>query len=94
MLKRDKKLLNYITFICAISLCVEISQYILGLGYTDIDDIILNTIGGSFGVLIYRMIYLVLKDEEKVKTSITFLWCILGGCCFAFIKLSGFIIKV
>ncbi|MDF2934608.1 MAG: VanZ family protein [Chryseobacterium sp.] len=94
MFKRNKKTLNCVTLICVISLCVEITQYILGIGYSDIDDIILNTIGGLLGVFIYRIMYLVLKEDSKVRTAITFLWCIFGLCCFAFIRLSGLIIKI
>jgi len=94
MFKRNKKILNCVTLICTISLCVEITQYILGIGHTDIDDIILNTIGGLLGVIIYRIIYLVLKEEDKTKTAISFLWCIFGVCCFIFYKSSGLIIKI
>jgi glycopeptide antibiotics resistance protein len=42
------------------SLIIEIAQFIAGVGATDIDDIILNTIGGVFGFLMFlvcRMLY-------------------------------------
>lgn len=37
----------------AFSLAVEITQYILAIGVTDITDIITNTLGGLFGIMLY-----------------------------------------
>ncbi|NME07381.1 VanZ family protein [Psychrobacillus sp. BL-248-WT-3] len=37
------------------SLFIEVVQYIFALGATDIDDNILNFIGGSLGVIIYKI---------------------------------------
>ena len=37
------------------SLCVEILQLIWKVGSFDVDDILLNTLGGVFGFLIYRI---------------------------------------
>lgn len=45
------KKITWIIFIS--SLTIEISQYILGVGTTDIDDIILNTLGGIVGFCLY-----------------------------------------
>lgn len=36
------------------SLCVEIIQLVWKVGSFDVDDILLNTLGGVFGFLIYR----------------------------------------
>lgn len=45
-----------ITFIIfTSSLCIEITQYILGVGTLDIDDIILNTLGGICGFTFYKI---------------------------------------
>ena len=57
--------------VALISLCVEIIQIVFAIGTADIDDIILNTIGGLLGILIFRIIYLIFKDKSKV--AITFL---------------------
>lgn len=37
-----------------VSLTIEISQYIFALGYTDVDDLILNTLGAFLGALLAR----------------------------------------
>ncbi|MCQ4087057.1 VanZ family protein [Saccharibacillus sp. JS10] len=50
------KLRLYIRFLLAFVLMIsllELSQGILGAGVADIDDLILNTIGGSIGYMIY-----------------------------------------
>lgn len=48
-------------------------QLIFGLGAADIDDVILNCLGGLIGILIYRGLCALLKDEEKVRTAIVLL---------------------
>ncbi len=77
---KNKKILRSVALVCAVSVCVEAVQYLLGLGSADIDDVILNTLGGLLGVLIYRLLYAWLKDREKAKTAVTFLFCIVCAC--------------
>ncbi|CDI49541.1 VanZ family protein [Clostridium tetani] len=58
-----------VVFICFfISLTIEVAQYIVGFGITDIDDLILNTLGGAVGVLLYFK--LLKKIDNKAKASI------------------------
>ncbi|MEO6315519.1 MAG: VanZ family protein [Chitinophagaceae bacterium] len=40
----------------AISLSVEISQFVLGIGVADIDDVILNTLGTCIGAVFVRLL--------------------------------------
>ncbi len=97
MFLRNKRFLRSVAFVCVISLCVEAVQYIFGIGAADIDDIILNTIGGLLGVLFYKIVYMVLKDENKTKTVITFLFYLAGLSFFCFIQylqLSGFAVRL
>jgi glycopeptide antibiotics resistance protein len=46
------------------SLVIEIAQYVTGVGAADIDDIILNTLGGVLGFLIF----LVCRSLYKLAT--------------------------
>lgn len=56
-------------FICFIvSLTIEVAQYIVGFGITDIDDLILNTLGGVVGVLLYFKG--LKKIDNKARASI------------------------
>src|SRR5690625_213578 len=46
---RTKSFLIAVGASCAASLGIEITQYVFALGYTDIDDLFFNTIGGVLG---------------------------------------------
>ena len=50
-----------VTFIT--SVCIEIIQYILSCGYTEVEDVIMNVIGGIVGYLIASK--LIKKHKEK-----------------------------
>jgi glycopeptide antibiotics resistance protein len=56
-----------------VSLFVEIIQGYLGIGAADIDDIILNCLGGLIGILGYKFLLFILRDEKKVRVAITIL---------------------
>jgi glycopeptide antibiotics resistance protein len=52
-----------------VSVCIELLQFILRVGSLDVDDVILNIIGGILGyIFLYSMIFLspsTLKSKEK-----------------------------
>lgn len=60
------------------SLMIEVIQYIFALGATDIDDIILNVMGGLIGILIYKVCKKLLKTEEKIQSAIAILSFVVG----------------
>lgn len=70
LLKKDKKISISMGIVVLISLLIEIVQFIFGIGATDIDDIILNTLGGLIGILIYKVLSSIFKDEQKVRLTI------------------------
>lgn len=76
--KRNMKVSRSLLSIFLISLSVEIIQYVFGIGASDIDDIILNFCGGAIGILLYKLLYLVLKNANRVKTVITIISTIIG----------------
>lgn len=96
--QKNKKVLLSVVLIFAISMSVELIQYMGGIGRTDIDDIILNTLGGLLGIGIYKILYSLLKDKNKIKTAITFLFFIIVVCAylvyFYFTKILGLKIKI
>ena len=55
---------------CLISLICEIFQFILGVGASDITDIINNTLGGIIGLVIYKGIEKISKNSIKVHKFI------------------------
>lgn len=44
-----------LSFIFALSLAVEILQFVFAIGVTDVTDIITNTLGGLFGLVLYSL---------------------------------------
>ena len=66
LFRKGKGIWKNVLWIFVISTAVEIVQFIFKLGIGDIDDVILNTIGGLLGVLICRSLYLICKDDFKV----------------------------
>ena len=56
-----------ILFGFAVSLLLEVSQYVLRVGASDITDVITNILGALIGVLFYNISIKLFKTEEKVK---------------------------
>jgi glycopeptide antibiotics resistance protein len=73
LFKNDKRGITKLLFIFIVSLFVEIIQGLLGIGASDIDDIILNCLGGLIGILGYKFLLFILRDEKKMHTAITVL---------------------
>lgn len=73
LFKNDKRVRTNLLFIFIVSLCVEIIQGIFNLGTSDIDDIVLNCLGGLIGILGYKFLLFTLRNEKKVRTVITIL---------------------
>lgn len=71
VLRKNKKVLPNLLFVFIVSLSVEIMQGILGIGAADIDDILLNCLGGLAGILGLRFLLLILCDEKSVRNVIT-----------------------
>nr|WP_244163254.1 VanZ family protein [Paenibacillus pectinilyticus] len=70
LLKKDKRLSISMLIVFLVSLLVEILQYIFGIGATDIDDIILNSLGGFIGIYVYKVLSRIFKDEQKVRLTL------------------------
>ena len=58
-----------VTFLCLLfSLCVETIQLILKVGIFDVDDMLMNTVGGILGYLFYKIcssIFRLLQPDKK-----------------------------
>lgn len=61
-----------------VSLILEVLQYILAVGASDITDIINNTIGGVIGIIIYSVLYFIFgRRTNKVLRRIALICTIL-----------------
>lgn len=57
-------------FFFLISLICEVLQYVLGIGTSDITDIITNTSGGIIGLMIYKAIEKIFNNSAKAQKFI------------------------
>ena len=73
LFKKNKKVIINLLFIFKVSLFIEVIQSILGIGASDIDDIILNCLGGLAGILGYKFLLFILRGEKKIRVAIAIL---------------------
>lgn len=55
LFRKDKRITTNLLWVFFISLSVEIIQYMFRLGASDIDDLILNSLGGLIGIICCRL---------------------------------------
>ena len=65
------------------SLVVEVLQYITAWGVADIDDLLLNAIGGALGVLVCQGVYRLLGSWDKARTLAAVAAPVAGAAFFA-----------
>lgn len=68
---REKSILKNVLWIILISALVEILQFVFRVGASDIDDVILNGLGGFIGIIAYRILLKMFVDFSKVKFAVT-----------------------
>lgn len=61
------------------SVLIEIIQYVFALGSSDIDDLMLNTLGTVIGYLLYKIIHKKARADTLTAISIIVLVTVLGG---------------
>ena len=68
--------------ILIVSVIAEIIQFTFKFGIGDIDDTILNTIGGSVGCILCKAVYLIYNKDYKVRCFIALFAPVAGIMCF------------
>lgn len=66
---------------------IEVLQYIFKRGASDIDDILLNTVGGFLGIVIYLLCKGLFKTNERVQTAISILSLVVGVPMFLLVAM-------
>lgn len=66
---RSRKLWRTTYYSFELSLLVELLQLITKVGSFDVDDLLLNTLGGLIGFLIYQLMVCVRKGKDSGKTT-------------------------
>ena len=63
-----------VLFICfLVSVCIELLQLATSYRSTDVDDVILNTLGGGAGFIIYLLIKTIIFSKKPVEQANTFI---------------------
>ncbi len=70
LFKKNKNAMVSFISVFAISLLVEIIQFSFGIGAADIDDVLLNCLGGVMGILAYKLLAAFIKDKSKIRRII------------------------
>lgn len=73
--------------VASVSVAVEIIQGVFAVGASDIDDVILNCVGGIMGILTFRLLSVVLRNQSLVRTAMA-VWSLLAlpvWCYFLFV---------
>ena len=78
LFKKNKKAVVSFILVFAISLLVEIVQFSFGIGTADIDDVLLNCLGGIIGILAYKLLAAFIKDNIKIRAIIAICSSIIG----------------
>ena len=73
---KSKKIILYGLITSAL---IEIIQYVFALGSSDIDDLMLNTLGTVIGYLLYKIIHKKARADTLTAISIIVLVTVLGG---------------
>jgi len=61
-----------------ISLAIKIFQYILAVGIADVDDIILNVLGGMIGWMVCFFLYKIQENKDHLLLSVATLSLLFG----------------
>lgn len=77
LMKGDSKLRGFL-YILAISILVEVAQYVFSLGASDIDDVILNGMGGGIGIACFSLLMKLFATKQKVKKVISVISAVVG----------------
>lgn len=73
----------------AASLCVELLQYVTAWGVADIDDLLLNALGGALGALVCQGVYRLLGSWDKARTLVAVAAPLTGVAFFAVLILMN-----
>ena len=70
LMNRNKSVIVNTFIIALLSTLAEVLQFIFKVGASDIDDVMLNTLGGFVGVISFCLIYKIFKSKTKSAIAI------------------------
>lgn len=70
LILRRSRLSSKLLFIAGMSLLLELCQYVLAIGRSDITDLITNIVGGLIGVFLYNTVVCLFHNQKRVDQII------------------------
>ncbi|MGX7205062.1 VanZ family protein [Enterococcus pingfangensis] len=86
---KNFSLIKKVAFIFSFSLVIELLQFILGIGVTDVTDLLMNSVGGILGIGVYQGLSL-LVPETKLDRSLIVIGLIIGIFFLSMLSLLRF----
>lgn len=71
--------------VAAVSVAVEIIQGVFAVGASDIDDVILNCVGGIIGIFTFRLLSVMLRELVRTGMAVLSLLSLPVWCYFLFV---------
>ncbi len=88
---KDKAVWKNTLWVVLASVAVEVGQFAFKMGIGDIDDVILNGLGGLLGVLLCRGIYRVCKNEDfMVRCTVAVMAPLVGVLSFGILLFMNY----
>jgi glycopeptide antibiotics resistance protein len=84
-LRGRAKIAGNLLIVALVSVTVEVIQGVFGLGASDIDDVILNCLGGLVGILVFVALRAILRDRRRVRTAMAVLSLIAAPVLYYFL---------
>lgn len=89
LFRKNGSLWKTTAVVAAVSLALELLQVATRTGSGDVDDMLLNALGGLLGALLYRGICRICGGTDKARTAVTLLAPLGGIVCFVALNLIG-----
>ena len=77
-LSKNKSFKKGLIIVIITSIAIEIIQLIFAIGACDVDDLLLNTIGGIIGMLAYKVIRRFSRDDGRARMVVAVMSLIVG----------------
>lgn len=87
LFSRKKRVLPSTLWVVLVSLTVEVVQYISKMGIGDIDDVILNGLGGFIGAVACKLVWNWCRDAEQLRRVVAIGAPVGAAVCFGILFL-------
>jgi len=84
--RRPKRVWTSLLIVLVVPVAVECLQYVFSVGACDVDDVILNFLGGVIGVALYQLVRWLAKEAERARAVTAVVLVMLGMMLLVYIS--------